>query len=385
LARQVTVLGSTGSIGRQAMEVVRRSNGELGVFSLVAKSNVDRIYSQALEFRPSVVAMAEQSAAERLGGMLRDTLGADAPDVLGGGEAVLKLAADTGADVVLNAVVGSEGLLPSLAALDAGVPLALANKESLVMAGSLVMGKAGRAGALVPVDSEHSSLFRCLLSRASVRSVTLTASGGAFRDTPIEDMKKVKAEQALRHPVWNMGHRITIDSATMMNKALEVIEALHLFCLEPSAVHVVIHPQAYIHGLVELRDGTLLAHLGPPDMKTPIAYALFYPNMEPPRAEPLDLGAIGSLDFEKPDLDRFPCLRLGFLAAELGGTAPAVLNAADEVAVDAFLGDRIAFTDIADLVGKVLDEHRCEPVESAEQVIAIDEWARGRAGSLVAG
>jgi 1-deoxy-D-xylulose-5-phosphate reductoisomerase len=384
--KKVTLLGSTGSIGRQALEVVRDSGGRLSACALAARDDVEGVLSQAIEFRPDAVALVDAGAAAKLKRELREKLGTEAPAVLEGEAGVVELAADGRSDVVLNAIVGSAGLLPSLAALDAGIRLALANKESLVMAGPLVMSKARPEGALTPVDSEHSSLFRC--SRGAgpeLRSVTLTASGGAFWGLSLEQMERVTPEQALRHPVWNMGKRITVDSATMMNKALEVIEAQHLFGLEASSVRVAVHPQAYVHGLVELSDGTLLAHMGPPDMKIPIAYALYYPEPATAGVETINLAELDSFVFEKPDYDRFPCLRLGYVAAERGGTAPAALNAADEVAVEAFLEGRIRFTDIAAVVGRVLDDHRAEPLESADQVLEVDGWARGLAGSLAAG
>ncbi len=383
--RAVTVLGSTGSIGVQALDVVRASRGRLSIRGLAARADSASMAGQALEFKPSYLAMSDPAAGAAVRRSLKERMGDDAPEVLLGDEGVLELASGMGADVVLNAIVGSAGLLPSLSSLDAGVRLALANKETLVMAGPLVMRKAGRDGALIPVDSEHSSVFRCARGRerSRVRSVTLTASGGAFRGWPPERIARVSPEDALKHPVWDMGRRITVDSASMMNKALEVIEAQHLFDLPPSSVKVVVHPQAYVHGLVELGDGTLLAHLGPPDMRIPIAYALLFPDGDPPGHEALDLAALKTLEFERPDFEKFPCLALGYRAAEEGGTSPAALNAADEMAVEAFLGRRIGFTDIAAVARKVLDAHSTERIESPEQVLEVDRWARELARSLV--
>lgn len=387
IKRKITVLGATGSIGTQAMDVVRESQGSLTVHALAAKGSVDKLASKVLEFRPARVAMADPTAARELEQRLGGLLGAEGPEVLAGEDGVLELASAGDSDVVLNSLVGSSGLMPTLASLDSGVTLALANKESLVMAGQLVMEKARDQGALVPVDSEHSSLFRCMLSSdaSGLRSITVTASGGAFRGWSLDRMKGVTPEQALRHPVWNMGVRVTIDSATMMNKSLEIIEAQHLFNVDPSKIHVAIHPQAYVHGLIELSDGTLLAHLGQPDMRVAIAYALYYPAPSPPERKTLDVAGVGALEFERPDHDRFPCLRLGYRAAEEGGTSPAVLNAADEVAVDAFLKGRIDFTDIPEIVRRVMDEHSTETVEFPEQVLKVDRWAREKALSLIEG
>ena len=385
--RKIVLLGATGSIGTQALQVIRESAGKLSVSSLAARSDVEGTLRAALEFRPERVAMADPSAAGALEAALENRLGGESPEVLSGEEGVRELAARSHGAVVLNAVVGSAGLLPSLAALDAGALLALANKESLVMAGPLVMERSRGSGELVPVDSEHSSLFRLVRAQdpSWVRSVTLTASGGAFRDWTLERMKGITPEQALSHPVWNMGNRITVDSATMMNKALEVIEAQHLFELDSSRVKVLIHPQAYVHGLIELEDGTLMAHIGEPDMKTPIAYALYYPSNTPPREPAPDLAALGSLAFESPDRERFPCLDLGYRAAEEGGTSPAALNAADEVAVQAFLEGTIPFTDIPRIVKGVLDERPAEEIDSPEHVLEVDRWARDRAAQMIAG
>lgn len=387
MAKKVAVLGSTGSVGGQALEVIRKSRGRFAVHSLAAMDNVDGLMAQVMEFRPGRVALARETAAVEISHRLKKSLGGDAPEILEGREGVLELAADPRADVILNAVVGSDGLLPTLAALDAGLHLALANKESLVMAGPLVMAKASIKGTLVPVDSEHSSIHRCLegRDRAQVCAVILTASGGAFRNLPVERLKDVTPEEALNHPVWSMGHRITVDSASMMNKALEIIEAQHLFGVDPSRVRVVLHPQAYVHGLVELTDGTLIAHLGLPDMKTPIAFALDYPDCEPGETESLDLAALGSLSFERPDHQRYPSLALGYKAAQEGGTMPAVMNAADEVAVKGFIDGRITFPAIAEIVSSVMKDHDVEELVSIEQALEADSWGRNRAAGLVGG
>ena len=383
-ARKVTVLGATGSVGLQALEVVRESRGALEVYGLAVKDNVQGLLPLIEEFRPRVVAVVSSEAADALEDGLNSQPGGKRTGVLAGDEGVIELAAGNGCDVVLNAVVGSAGLMPTLSTLEGKAVLALANKESLVMAGPLVMEKAA-SGKLVPVDSEHSSLFRCVQGRdpETVRSVTLTGSGGSLKNRTLEQMRDARPDEVLSHPVWNMGKRITVDSATLMNKALEVIEAQHLLAVDLSKINAVIHPQAYVHGLVELEDGTLLAHLSEPDMTIPIAYALYYPAPGPARVKALDLSEIGSLSFEQPDLERFPCLCLGYRAASEGGTLPAVLNAADEVAVEGFLEGRIRLTDIAEIVRKVMDEHVVEEICSAEQVLEADRWARDRAGALM--
>jgi len=382
--RKITLLGSTGSIGTQTLEVVGGSGRALSIHALAAGTNVEKMEAQIAQFGPKRVAMADAAAAGELEARLSRLPQDLRPEVLRGERGIVELASDREADVVVNAVVGARGLLPTLAALDSGVILALANKESLVAGGELVMESA-RRGTLIPVDSEHSSIYRCIgrRDRGRIRSITITASGGAFRDWPLDRLAEARPEDALRHPVWNMGARVTIDSATMMNKALEIIEARHLFALEPSRIRVVVHPQAYVHGLVELSDGTLLAHLAPPDMRVPIAFALYYPE-EPPLHEPtVDLAEAGALEFAEPDAERYPCLELGYRAAAAGGTSPAVLNAADEVAVSAFLEGRIAVTDIAEIARRVLDEHSPAGLESAEQALAADRWARKRASALI--
>jgi 1-deoxy-D-xylulose-5-phosphate reductoisomerase len=382
--RKVTVLGATGSVGSQALDVARKSEGSLKVSALACRQNVEGMAELVAEFRPSVVAMTDPAAAEALKHRLKECLKGSKPKILEGEDGLLELAGAGDCDVVLNAVVGSAGLLPTLAALESGVIVALANKESLVMAGPLVMKKAASAAALVPVDSEHSSLFRCLAGRPpeTVKSLTLTGSGGALKDWTAERMLEAGPDEVLRHPVWNMGRRVTVDSATLMNKALEVIEAQHLFKVELSRINVVIHPQAIVHALLELQDGTSFAHLSEPDMKIPIAYALYYPLQGRVLKEALDLAEIGKLTFERPDLERFPCLCLGYRAAKEGGTLPAVMNAADEVAVEQFLDGKIKLTEIAAIVQRVMDEHSVEVLRSADQVLEADQWARGRALAL---
>lgn len=383
--RRVAVLGATGSVGRQALDVVRKSGGALQVCGLACKENVEVLAPLVEEFRPRLVAVTDPAAEEVLRGKLEGISSRHRPKILAGEKGLSELAACREADIVLNALVGSVGLMPTLSALEAGAILALANKESLVTAGPLVMEKAASCGTLVPVDSEHSSLFRCLQGRdpLTIRSLTLTGSGGSLKSWAAERMEKARPEEVLRHPVWNMGRRITVDSATLMNKALEIIEAQHLFQIDVSKINAVIHPQAFVHGIVELEDGTLFAHLSEPDMKIPISYALYYPSPGPVQRKALDLAEIGRLSFERPDLERFPCLCLGYAAAKEGGTLPAVLNAADEVAVEGFLKGKIKLTEIAGIVRRVMDEHEVETIRSPEQVLEADRWARDRALSLV--
>jgi 1-deoxy-D-xylulose-5-phosphate reductoisomerase len=296
------------------------------------------------------------------------------------------VAVASGADLVVSAMVGAVGLEPTLAAIQAGLPVALANKETLVAAGSLVMAAARERGvAIIPVDSEHSAIFQALNGepREDVRQLWLTASGGPFRTWEMERLRGAIAAQALKHPNWSMGPKISIDSATMMNKALEVIEASVLFGLSVDQVGVYIHPQSIIHSLVEFVDGSVIAQLGVPDMRLPIAYALTYPRRLPLNSPALDLCQVGRLTFETPDMTRFPGLALGYAAARAGGTMPAVLNAANEMAVAAFLNGRIGFMGISQTVEATMEAHRQEPLESLEQVLAVDYWARGFAQGLI--
>jgi len=318
---------------------------------------------------------------------LRARLGGNAPpEVLAGSEGSIAVAAAAEVDLVVSAMVGAVGLEPTLAAVMAGKDVALANKETLVAAGSLVMAAvAAHDTALIPVDSEHSAIFQALAGhpREEVRRLWLTASGGPFRTWPRERLAEATPGQALKHPNWSMGAKITIDSATMMNKALEVIEASVLFGLPVSQIEVFIHPQSIIHSLVEFVDGSVLAQLGWPDMRLPIAYALTYPRRLPSPSEPLDLGKVSQLTFERPDFERFPSLRLGYEAAETGGTMPAVLNAANEVAVSAFLENRLPFLGIPQVVEETMAAHSPEPLESLAQVLAVNGWAREHARRLV--
>jgi 1-deoxy-D-xylulose-5-phosphate reductoisomerase len=383
--KRLAILGSTGSIGQSTLAVVAEHPHEFLVAGLAAGQNVKVLAEQIRQFRPARVSVQNETVAAHLRELVPRE---DAPIILWGPAGAREVAVASGADLVVSAMVGAVGLEPTLAAIDAGLPVALANKETLVAAGSLVMAAAQEKGvAIIPVDSEHSAIFQALHGQRpeDVRRLWLTASGGPFRDWDLERLGQVTAAQALKHPNWSMGPKITIDSATMMNKALEVIEASVLFGLSVDKVGVYIHPQSIIHSLVEFVDGSVLAQLGVPDMRLPIAYALSYPRRLPLNGPPLDLCQVGRLTFEIPDTQRFPGLALGYAAARAGGTMPAVLNAANEMAVAAFLKGRLAFMDIPKTVAATMEAHRHQPLESLEQVLAVNRWARDFAHSLING
>jgi 1-deoxy-D-xylulose-5-phosphate reductoisomerase len=378
--KKVLILGSTGSIGEQALEVVAGSD-ELELVGLSAGHRWERLSEQALEHGVGRIALSRADAAERAAGAVDGRI-----QVLSGDEGVRELVRSAGADLVLNAIVGSAGLGPTIVALSEGTDLALANKESLVVGGELVTALAEASGArVIPVDSEHSALFQLLRAEApgTVDRVVLTASGGPFRGRA--DLAGVTPEEALAHPTWEMGGRITVDSATLMNKGFEVIEAHHLFGLPYERIEVVVHPQSIVHALVDLNDGASLAHLGHPDMRIPISYALHFPERADVPMARLDLAAVGELGFEQPDLEAFPCLGLAREAGETGGTAPCVLNAADEVAVEAFLEGTIPFTGIAGVVADVLEVLPGSMPSHFEDLFAADAEARERAREIVAG
>lgn len=373
--RRVAILGSTGSIGRATLDVVHHLRGELEVVGLSAYGNVPVLADQIREVRPERVAVGTPEAREALRAAVPEWHG----DVLAGPDGLATLAADSPADLVVVAVVGIAGLRPTLAALGAGKDVALATKEALVAGGPLITAEARRSGSrLLPVDSEPSGIFQCLAGCApeDVARVWLTASGGPFLRLPVEAMDAVSPDAALRHPTWKMGIKVTVDSATLMNKGLEIIEAHWLFGLPPDKIEVVIHPQSLVHACVEFVDGSFLAQIGPRDMRGPIQYALTYPRRRPAAPTRLDIRTLGTLGFEAPDPVRFPCLSLAREALVRGGTAPAALNASDEVAVRLFLDGRIRFPDIARLVRGVLERHRPLPVTSIETVLAADREAR---------
>jgi 1-deoxy-D-xylulose-5-phosphate reductoisomerase len=374
--KRVLILGSTGSIGTQALEVIGRSD-ELQVAGLAAGSAWETVLQQAREHGVPTVALAEAEAAER-------ARGAWSGRVLDGEEGIRELIAGSGADLVLNAIVGAAGLGSTIVALSEGIDVALANKESLVLGGELVMALAEATGArLLPVDSEHSALFQLIGAEApgTVERLVLTASGGPFRGR--DDLSDVSVADALAHPTWRMGGRITIDSATLMNKGFEAIEAHHLFAVPYERIEVVVHPQSLVHSLIHLNDGSSLAHLGYPDMRVPISYALHYPERADVDVPRLDLAAAGSLTFEEPDLETFACLRLALEAGRAGGTAPTVLNAADEIAVAAFLEERIPFTAIPAVIERVLEEMPARPVGHFDDLFAADAEARERSQEQV--
>jgi 1-deoxy-D-xylulose-5-phosphate reductoisomerase len=377
--KKVVVLGSTGSIGEQALEVIQAAGDDLELVGISAHSNWERACEQARRLDVPLIAIADRAAAERCA--------AEHDGVLGGEEGVRELIATTGADVVLNAITGSAGLGPTIVALTEGIDLALANKESLVVGGELVTALAEATdAAIIPVDSEHSALFQLIHSErnpGSVDRLVLTASGGPFRER--DDLSGVTVAQALAHPTWEMGGRITIDSATLFNKGLEMIEAHHLFGFGYDAIDVVVHPQSIVHALIHLNDGASLAHLGYPDMRVPISYALHHPGRADVPLPALDLATVATLEFEAPDTERFPCLRLAREAGEAGGTAPCVLNAADEVAVAAFLEERIPFTAIPRVVERTLAELPAVQPTHFQDLYEVDAEARERAASLVEG
>ena len=377
----MAILGSTGSIGVQALDIVSRSEGELRVVALSAAQAWEPLVEQARQHGVRRIALADPDAAARAAEAWTDG------EVLAGTEGIVELITECGCEMVLNAVVGSAGLVPTVATLGEGIDLALANKESLVVGGELVTQLAEATGAqIIPVDSEHSALFQLLAGEpaGTVDRLILTASGGPFRGLRREQLEEVTVEQALAHPTWAMGGKITIDSATLMNKGLELIEAHHLFGTPYEQIDVVVHAQSIIHSLIQLCDGATLAHLGYPDMRVPIAYALRYPERVDVPVAPLDLVSLGALTFEPVDEETFACLRLAREAAQAGGTAPCTLNAANEVAVHAFLAGRLQFLDIAAVIEETLEELPAEQVHSFDTLGDADARARHVAGELVA-
>jgi 1-deoxy-D-xylulose-5-phosphate reductoisomerase len=380
--KRLAILGSTGSIGVSALEIVSAHPERFDVVALTAGRNLALLAKQIKIFRPQVVAVQEAANAE----LLRQALGSNLPEILYGREGLIACASESNANMVVSAIVGAAGLEPTLAAINAGKDIALANKETLVAAGSVVMSAVEEKGCrLFPVDSEHSAIFQSLEGhrKHDVNRLILTASGGPFRDHSLLDLSRVTPEDALVHPNWNMGRKITIDSATMMNKGLEVIEAHWLFDLPADKIDVHIHPESIVHSMVEYVDGAVIAQLGIPDMKTPIAYALSYPERLPLNLPPLNLCRLGRLHFYEPDIERFRCLGLAYDALRCGGTAPAVLNAANEVAVEAFLEREIDFLDIADIICEVLSRHDVQPLTGLDNILAADSWARAATRELI--
>ncbi|RLJ18282.1 1-deoxy-D-xylulose-5-phosphate reductoisomerase [bacterium endosymbiont of Escarpia laminata] len=378
----LTVLGSTGSIGLSTLDVVTRHPERYRVVALTANRDVDGLLGQCLSFKPQIAVMADATSAAELAKRLAEK-GSDV-EVLTGVAGLEQVAAMPETDYVMAAIVGAAGLLPAMAAVRAGKRILLANKEALVVSGHLFMEAAeGHAAEILPIDSEHNAVFQCMpadfqrgLDQVGVRKILLTASGGPFRTMPLESLKAVTPEQACAHPNWDMGRKISVDSATMMNKGLEVIEACWLFHTSPQQIQVVLHPQSVIHSMVEYNDGSVLAQLGNPDMRTPIAHALAWPERIDSGVDRLDLFQVARLDFEAPDLERFPCLRLAYEAIEAGGTAPTVLNAANEVAVQAFLEGRLGFLGIPTLVERTLNALDVRSADSLELLLDQDRQAR---------
>jgi 1-deoxy-D-xylulose-5-phosphate reductoisomerase len=380
--KRIVILGSTGSIGTQALDVIERSS-ELEVVALAAARSFDALTKQAEQHNVTRIALADETAAARAAEQWTGG------EVLAGAEGLVELITATDCDLVLNALMGSAGLGPTVAALGEGIDLALANKESLVVGGELVTTLAEATGAsIIPVDSEHSALYQLVNAESSpgtIDRLVLTASGGPFRGRTKQELEHVTREQALAHPTWDMGGKITIDSAKLMNKGLEVIEAQRLFGVPLGSIDVVVHPQSIIHALVHLNDGASLAHMGYPDMRVPISYALHYPERADVPVAQLDLAELGQLTFEAPDERTFPCLRLAREAAAAGGTAPCVLNAANEMAVQAFLDGEIGFTTIAEVIERALDAHEPGPVRHFSDLYRADAEARLEARALIEG
>jgi 1-deoxy-D-xylulose-5-phosphate reductoisomerase len=382
--KSLALLGSTGSIGRNTLQIVARFPDKFQVKTLAAKSSIDLLVDQIRLFRPEAVAVFDQSTAHQLNQKLPSGTGVE---IMYGPEGYRAAASWDGVDMTVGAMVGAAGLEPVIAAIAAGKDIALANKETLVMAGELVKSAAFQKGVrLLPIDSEHSAIFQCLHGHRAqdLDKIILTASGGPFLDTPAEAFAGLTPAQALKHPNWQMGSKITIDSATLMNKGLEVIEAKWLFNLEPAQIDVLVHPQSIVHSMVAYCDGSMLAQMGVPDMQEAIAYALAYPERIPLKQPLPDLVGIGGLSFRHPDTQRFPCLRLAYDAMDRGGTMPAVMNAANEIAVHAFLADQLPFVQLPTLIEATMDAHDPAKIVDLDSVMAVDAWARRKAQSLVA-
>ena len=380
--KTLVILGSTGSIGTNTLDIVDRCPGEFQVAGLTAGSNDKKLEEQIRKYRPRIAALSNEAAAENL----RRRCTGLGVEILGGPDGVTELARTSDADVVISAIVGGAGLVPTLAAIKSGKAIALANKEPMVMAGKLMTDEARRHGvAILPVDSEHSAIFQSLVGhrRQDVKRIILTASGGPLWDCPAADLRDVTPERALQHPNWKMGAKITIDSATLMNKGLEVIEARWLFDIPESRIDVLIHRESIIHSLVEYDDRSVIAQLGLPDMRTPISYAMRYPERMALDLPSLDLTEIGRLTFFKPDHERFPCLHLAYQALAVGGTMPAAMNAANEIAVDAFLHGGIRFADIPEIIESTMHAHAPREIDGLEAALEADRSSREKAESLV--
>ncbi len=382
--KRLTLLGATGSIGTQTLDIVSQYPQHFQVTAMSAGSNVELFAQQIRQFRPEIVAIANSAKYHDLKEALGDL--DPQPQVLASSEGVIAVASHANSDVVVTGIVGCAGLLPTIAAIKAGKNIALANKETLIAGGAVITPLLAEYQVqLFPADSEHSAIFQCLqgVPQGGLKRIILTASGGAFRDLPVEKLSEVTIADALKHPNWSMGRKITIDSATLMNKGLEVIEAHYLFGLDYDRIEIVIHPQSIIHSLIELQDTSVLAQLGLPDMRLPLLYALSYPDRIETNWQRLDLVQCGSLTFRSPDHQKYPCMQLAYQAGRQGGTMPAVLNAANESAVELFLHEKIRFTQIAELIAKVCDRHRVIANPNLEDILSADQWARETTLSLV--
>ena len=380
--KHIVILGSTGSIGASTLDIVSRFPDHFRIHGLTAGSNHEKLEQQIRTFHPRVVALSSDTAAQQL----RARLSNHPVEILSGEKGLCTVASSPGSDLVISAIVGGSGLMPTMAAIRAGRAVALANKEPMVMAGELMQEEAHKQGKRIfPIDSEHSAVFQSLEGhrKQDVRRIMLTASGGPFWNWSIDQMKEVTPDQALQHPNWKMGAKITVDSATMMNKGLEVIEARWLFDVPPNQIEMLIHRESIIHSLVEYCDGSVIAQLGFPDMRTPIAYAMNYPERIPLDPPPLDLGKIGNLTFYPSDFEKFPCSKLAYEALEGGGGFPATLNAANEIAVQAFLSNEIAFLDISHLIRETMNAYTPQVLTSIEETLEVDRWAREKASDLV--
>ena len=384
MAHKIAILGSTGSIGTQVLDVAERLPEKIEVVALAAHSNVDLLAEQVRRFSPSLVCIGDANRE----GELRKALGGLAVQIVSGRDGWIAAATVAEADKVVVSVAGTPGLMPTLAAIDAGKEIALASKEVLVCAGEIVTKRASEKNVnIVPIDSEHSAIFQCLNGedKKSVEKIYLTASGGPFKNAMVDEMRGVTPAQALDHPTWRMGHKVTIDSATLMNKGLEIIEAKWLFGVNAETIEVIVHPQSIVHSMVRYRDGSVIAQLGLPDMRLPIQYALLYPERYDSELPRVDMLQVGSLEFSAPDYDRFPALRIARHAASVGGTMPAVMNAADEVAVQLFLAGKIGFLDIAGLVERAMERHTPREHPTLDDILQADAWAREVTAGLAGG
>ena len=382
MKKRIAILGSTGSIGRNTLDIIKRMPGRFEVVGLTANENISLLKKQVEMWHPRIIAVMDEKKYKRI----KRALNLSDVRVCSGVGGLVEVATYKGIALVVSAIVGSSGLVPTMAAIEAGKQVALASKEPIVMAGKLIMSEVERSGAtLIPVDSEPNAIFQCIegKKKANVKKLIITASGGPFRNLSREEMLQVTPEKALNHPMWKMGRKISVDSATMINKGLEVIEAHNIFGLPVSDIEVLIHPEAKVHSLVEFIDGTVLAVIGRTDMRIPIQYALTYPEMVQTPLKPLDFRKVPAMTFQSPDLDRFPGLKYGYEAGRIGGTMPAVLNAADEIAVPAFLERKIGFLDIPALCNQVMKKHKVNTNPNMEEILEADRWAREETHRLI--